>query len=245
MNSERYIIVLAGGIGTRFGSSLGKQYETIADKPILVWTVERYLDLFAIENIVVVINRNHLLLWKGLTNEYQHLKGIKTVIGGSQRFHSVRNALCEITCAENDLIGVHDGVRPFVSVTTIQRAYTTAALHGSGVPVFDSVNTLRIKNDNGNYAVDRATIKEVQNPQVFRASMIKKAYRQIYEASFLDDATVVEADGNKIYLCEGNYENIKITHPQDLYMAEGLIRFYHTDLSDNGTLRHNKRLSAI
>ncbi|TYR31241.1 2-C-methyl-D-erythritol 4-phosphate cytidylyltransferase [Sphingobacterium phlebotomi] len=245
MNKQRFIIILAGGIGVRFGSSLGKQYTEIGGRPIIVWTIEKYLRLFSIEHIIVVINESHLLLWKGLTNDYEHLRPIQTVVGGEQRFHSVKNALNHISCAGDDLIGVHDGVRPFVSTATIKNAYATADVHGSGVPVFDSVNTLRIKQGSKNNAIDRATIKEVQNPQVFKSAILKKAYQQPYEPLFLDDATIVEADGNNIHLSRGNYENIKITHPQDIYIAEGLLPLYHTDLNVDGGLDKNERHKAL
>lgn len=245
MNKQRFIIILAGGIGVRFGSSLGKQYTKIGGRPIIVWTIERYLRLFPVEHIIVVINKGHLLLWKGLLNDYQHLRPIQTVIGGEQRFHSVQNALAYISCAEDDVIGVHDGIRPFVSIATIKNAYASAEVHGSGVPVFDSVNTLRIKQGSKNNAIDRATIKEVQNPQVFKSAILKQAYQQPYEPLFLDDATIVEANGNNIHLCQGNYENIKITHPQDIYIADGLLSLYHTDLNVDRAVDKDKRHTAL
>lgn len=219
---NRFVIILAGGIGARLGGDINKQFVEIKDRPIIVHTLDKYLETFPLDKIILVLNPAHILIWQGIVGRFPYLKDIRTVAGGKQRYHSVKNALKVIGAAEDDLIGVHDAVRPFVSQETIDLAYLTAQKFGTGVPIFNSVNTLRVINGKKNKAIDRALIKEVQNPQVFTAKILNHAYNQRYRKDLLDDATAVEATGVKIHLCEGNYENIKITHPQDLYIAKGI-----------------------
>lgn len=242
---NRFIIILAGGIGARLGGDINKQFVEIKDRPIIVHTLDKYLETFPHDKIILVINPAHILIWQGIVARFPYLKNIRTVTGGKQRYHSVKNALKAIIFSEEDLIGIHDAVRPFVSQGTIDRAYDTAQEYGSGVPVFDSVNTLRIINRKANKAIDRSLIKEVQNPQVFSAKILQKAYKQPYRKCFLDDATVVEAANIKIQLCRGNYENIKITHPQDLYIAKGLFDMFQKDLKNHENIYYNERSDIV
>lgn len=246
---SRFIIVLAGGIGVRYGGEVSKQFQKINGVPVIVKTLKKILALFRLESIRLVVNPDHRLFWIQIEQEYPFIKGIPTVSGGEQRYHSVQNALDTINSEDTDLIGVHDGVRPFVSYSTIINAFETANRFGTAVPYFDAVNTIRIEREGDNRAIDRKAVKIVQNPQVFRSAIIKKAYCNAYRPDFLDDATVVEHAGHKINLCLGNYENIKITHPQDIVIAEALDIFMddfeqNTDgyLYGNRIINHSEEL---
>lgn len=241
--SSKYIIILAGGVGGRLGGNVSKQFIEIDSRPIIVHTIDKYLQMFSVENILIVINPLHSLLWKKITSDFPYLGEIKIINGGKQRFYSVRNVLKSISFEDQDLIGIHDAVRPFVSKKTIENAFKTASSFGNGVPVFHSVNTLRVIKGINNQSIDRSLVKEVQNPQVFRANILKTAYKQRYKKEFLDDATVVEASNIKIHLCQGNYENIKITYHQDLYLAEALFMAIKQD--NNGNICNKEELKII
>lgn len=241
--SSKYIIILGGGVGSRLGRNVSKQFIEIDSKPIIVHTIDKYLQIFSIEIILIVINPIHKLLWKKITHDFPYLRKIKIIHGGKQRFYSVKNVLRSISFQDQDLIGIHDAVRPFVSLKTIENAFETASSFGNGVPVFQSVNTLRVIKGNNNQSIDRSLVKEVQNPQVFSAKILKKSYKQRYKKEFLDDATVVEASNIKIHLCEGNYENIKITYHQDLYLAQAL--FTAIKQENNGNICNKEELKII
>lgn len=237
---NKYVIILAGGIGNRYGDVLSKQFHKINGCPIIVKTVSKFLKLFAPQNLRLVINPDHQLIWSQIKTEYPFIADIPTVYGGVQRYHSVKNALNNIESKEHDLIGIHDGVRPFVSYETIINTFETAERLGTAVPYFDAVNTIRIEKGQDNKALNRAEIKIVQNPQVFRSVIIRDAYELPYSPVFLDDATIVENAGYTIELCRGNYENIKITHPQDIYIGQGLDNFLNDlEATSNGYLYSN------
>lgn len=243
---NQFVIILAAGIGSRLGGILSKQFVEVDHKPVVIRTLDVFMAHFPKKNIRIVINEQHRLIWQNLLSKYNYLSDIQIVRGGEERFFSVKNALDTISCREGDLIGIHDAVRPFVSEQTIKNAYASAALNGSGIPVFDSVNTLRVVERGCNRAINRAMIKEVQNPQVFRSSLIKKAYQRPYHPDFLDDATVAEADGNLMHICQGNYENIKITHPQDLFIAQAFAQMLVIENDTNhGEIHHNKRTASL
>ncbi|GHE29003.1 2-C-methyl-D-erythritol 4-phosphate cytidylyltransferase [Sphingobacterium griseoflavum] len=237
-----YIIILAAGSGSRFSTALSKQFMELQGKPIVVRTIEKYLKHFSANKIRVVIAEKHRVIWDKITDFFPHLKPIITAYGGSERFYSVRNALETISCSEKELIGVHDAVRPFVSDEVIQRVYQIAQAQGCCVPIFNSVNTLRLVHSDGNETIDRSSVKEVQNPQVFRNALLRNAYMQPYEKRFHDDATLVENLGYKIYTCNGNYENIKITYPQDLYLAEGLMKWFENKNNEISNIQDYKAI---
>lgn len=243
LSSGAYVIILAGGIGNRFGAPICKQFQYINSVPVIVKTINKFLEQFDVDNIRLVVHKEHELYWRQIYMEFPYLKEILTVYGGETRFHSVKNALDSICPSQANLIGIHDGVRPLVSTETITIAFETAEKFGTAVPFFDAVNTIRIERGNGNEAINRQMIKVVQNPQVFQYDVLKDAYDQHYSAEFLDDATVVESAGYEIKLCQGNYENIKITHPQDICIAEALDNYITENknnghLHDNGTVRY-------
>ena len=220
MNS--YVIVVAGGSGERMKSDIPKQFIEIAGKPVLMHTIEKFRLYDNSIEIIVVLPEKLMGYWNGLREKYSFSIPHKTAGGGATRFHSVRNGLELITGA--GLVAVHDGVRPLVSIDTIGRCFETAAGLGNAIPVISPSDSLRMISGKGNKPLDRTGIKLVQTPQVFHTDLIKKAFLQDYRPEFTDDAMVLERTGECINLVEGNRENIKITTPEDLIIAESLMK---------------------
>jgi 2-C-methyl-D-erythritol 4-phosphate cytidylyltransferase len=212
------VIIVAGGTGKRMQADIPKQFIELKSKPILMHTIEVFVNYNYHINIIVVLPENQMKVWKQMCKEHNFNIVHQTIAGGVTRFDSVKNGL-ELAPDEG-LVAVHDGVRPLVSVQTIHRCFEMAERTGTAIPVIDIVESIRKVEENDNEAVDRNLYKAVQTPQVFEAQILKAAYRQDYVPTFTDDASVVEAFGHKISIVEGNKENIKITTPLDLGIGE-------------------------
>ncbi len=171
----------------------------------------------------IVVHKDYLQHMNDLCKKHFPDKTIVTTVGGDTRFHSVKKGL-ELIEASNAIVGIHDAARPMVSIETIQRCYETASQKGNAIPVVNVNDSLRVIENNSNKAVNRANYKIIQTPQCFNASLIKKAFEQEYSNLFTDDASVLEKIGEKIFLTEGNIENIKITHDTDLILAQHLLK---------------------
>ncbi|MES2133971.1 MAG: 2-C-methyl-D-erythritol 4-phosphate cytidylyltransferase [Bacteroidota bacterium] len=220
MNHSQYnVIIVAGGTGTRMQSTVPKQFIEIKGKPILIHTIEKFIEFDEFINIVVCVHHDYLTDANFMLAEYFPEKNIHTVVGGETRFHSVKNGL-NCIANKNDIVGIHDAARPFVSVDTIKRCFETAAKQGNAIPVSPVNESLRMISNGINKAVSREDYKIIQTPQCFIVSKIKEAFNQEYSPFFTDDATVLEGMDERIYLVEGNPENIKITNPYDLKFAE-------------------------
>lgn len=216
----RTVLIVAGGKGLRMGTELPKQFLVIAGKPVLMHTIEAFHRFDEKIKIILVLPSDQQAYWRELCCTH-HFTIVHTVVdGGETRFHSVKNGLYY---AEPGLVGVHDGVRPFVSPQVIGRCYELAAVKKAVIPVVDVVETIRHLTEQGSKTVDRNDFKLVQTPQVFDVELLKRAYAQEYNPSFTDDASVVEAMGVSVYLTEGNRENIKITTPFDLRISSVLV----------------------
>ena len=213
-----YAIIVAGGSGSRMQHDIPKQFIPVAGKPILMHTIERFYNYSAHIRLVVVLPKEQLETWRELCREHEFKIFHMTVPGGATRFGSVKNGLGAVI--GDGLVAVHDGVRPFVAKETIAVAFAAAANYGSGVVAVSPKDSIRELTADGSIAVPRANYKLVQTPQVFRASILQRAYEQPVQAHFTDDASVVESIGEKITLVEGSYRNIKITTPEDLILAE-------------------------
>ncbi len=223
---NRFVIIVAGGSGLRMGTEIPKQFLPIAGKPILLRTIDAFRNAVDGIKIIVCLPATHFDYWNKCCKEYGfNADGITIVEGGKTRFHSVLNGLNTIQADGDDLVGVHDGVRPFVSAEMINRLYDAAEKDKAVVPVVDSVDSVRILSQNGeNSQIDRRMVKLVQTPQVFDLQLLKKAYGVGFIETFTDDASVVEYSGHKISLVEGCRENIKITTPMDLAIAEFILK---------------------
>lgn len=220
MNHSQYnIIVVAGGTGTRMQSNIPKQFIEIKGKPILIHTIEKFIEFDEYINVVVVVHKDFITEANFRLAENFPDKNIHVVVGGETRYHSVKNGLSCIT-NKNDIVGIHDAARPFVSIETIKRCFETAALKGNAIPVLPINESLRMVTNGINKAVSRDDYKIIQTPQCFIVSKIIEAFEQPYSPFFTDDATVLEGLDESINLVEGNIENIKITTPYDLKFAE-------------------------
>ncbi|MES2567331.1 MAG: 2-C-methyl-D-erythritol 4-phosphate cytidylyltransferase [Bacteroidota bacterium] len=219
MNSQYNVIIVAGGTGTRMQSNIPKQFIEVGGKPIIIHTIEKFIAFDEFINIIVCVHKDFITDSNFMLAEYFPDKIIQIVHGGETRFHSVKNGLNCIT-NKNDIVGIHDAARPFVSIDTIQRCFETAAQKGNAIPVSPVNESLRMVSNGINKAVSRDDYKIVQTPQCFLVSTIKEAFEQPYSPFFTDDATVLESMDQPIYLVEGNSENIKITNPNDIKFAE-------------------------
>ncbi len=221
---KRSTLIVAGGSGSRMGGELPKQYQYLEGKPLIVHTLERFRRFDPQMQLVVVMAPLHRPLWEELVLAHEAATDVLLAEGGSMRYNSVKNGLMLVE--DGVLVAIHDAVRPFVDQATIGRCFEAAGHDGSGIPVIEMEESMRMCDDQGgSVPIDRSKLRRVQTPQVFRSDLIKEAYRQSYNPSFTDDASVYEAMHGKVTLVEGNRENIKITTPGDLSLAKALIRF--------------------
>jgi len=218
---QLYVVIVAGGSGKRMGAEIPKQFLELVGKPVLMHTIERFKSYNEAIEIITVLPENQLRYWYELQKKYSFTVPQTLVKGGSTRFYSVRNGLKFVNVP--GLVAIHDGVRPFVSIDTIKRCFETAEKLGNAIPVISPSDSLRMLTDQGSVPVDRRQMRLIQTPQVFSSSLIKEAYKQSYRPEFTDDATVLEINGGKINLVEGNRENIKITNPEDLLISKALF----------------------
>ena len=226
-----YIIIVAGGKGLRMGSVIPKQFLPIGGKPVLMRTLERFREYSAELQIILVLPEAQQAYWRELCKQYNFplpLEGTgggfyQLANGGQTRFHSVQNGLAKVPDDAQGVVGVHDGVRPFPSIEVIKNCYETARTKKAVIPVIPVVETVRHLEGEKSVTVPRGDYRLVQTPQTFDIQLLKAANRQPYNDGFTDDASVVESYGYEITLVEGNRENIKITTPYDLKIAEVLI----------------------
>ena len=220
-----YIIVVAGGKGLRMGGDIPKQFLPVNGRPVLMRTLERFREYDEDINIILVLPKAQQDYWSHLCSEYDFHIPHQIADGGATRFHSVQNGLKLIPDTAQGIVGVHDGVRPFVSTDVIRHCYEAARVHKAVIPVTPVVETLRhINADGSGDNVLRSDYRLVQTPQTFDIQLLKQANKQQYRESFTDDASVVEGIGQKVTMVEGNRENIKITTPFDLIIAEALCK---------------------
>lgn len=223
LTSKHTILIVAGGRGTRMGGPQPKQFLELAGRPVLMHTLEAFDRWDASARLIVVLPEDQIDTWKRLCEAHVFGRIHRVVAGGETRFHSVRNGLDAV--ASDGLIAVHDGVRPLVAPSVIAACFAAAADGGAAVPVVPVVESVReVDADGGSRPVDRTRLRVVQTPQVFRADVLRAAYRLPYDPRFTDDASVVEASGVAVLLVPGNRENIKLTTPMDLLLAEQLMR---------------------
>lgn len=219
-----YAIIVAGGKGLRMGGEIPKQFIPVAGKPILMHTLEKFQRFGESQTgtggleIILVLPKEQQEYWAELCTKYSFKVSHTVVNGGETRFHSVQNGLKAIPDDVNGVVGIHDGVRPFVSLDVIKRCYEEARVKKAVIPVMPVTETLRDVTQGKN--VYRENYKIVQTPQTFDIQLLKKANQQPYSEAFTDDASVVEAIGQEVTMVEGNRENIKITTPFDLKIAD-------------------------
>ncbi|MFM2134991.1 MAG: hypothetical protein RL021_391 [Bacteroidota bacterium] len=216
---KRTAIIVAGGSGSRIGGPTPKQFLPLSGKPVLMHTL---LQFAASDRIIVVLPEGQIPYWKELVKSYGFTLPHTVVPGGASRYESVRNGLA--SADPESVIAVHDGVRPIVSEPLINRCYETAALHGTCIPVCSIPDSIRVKEDESSRPADRNRFLLVQTPQCFQGAYIGKAYNGADQPGFTDDASVLEAAGIPLHFTEGERWNIKITFPEDLKVAEALLK---------------------
>lgn len=222
---KKSIIVVAGGKGLRMGGEVPKQFQVIGNKPVLMVTLERLHAIDPAMQLVLVLPAEQFDLWKDMCRQYEFAVPLLLTQGGATRFHSVQNGLAQVDDIDEALVGVHDGVRPFVSQRVIDDCFREAWIHGAAIPMIDLQDSLRhiVGADGVTEVVPRDRYRLVQTPQVFKLSVLRKAYEQRFVETFTDDASVVEASGKDVVAVEGNRENIKLTTPFDMLVARTLM----------------------
>lgn len=218
----RQAIIVAGGRGTRMKNEVPKQFLPLCGKPIVMHTLETFYNFDSHIELILVLPEHLVVYWQNLCVKHQFDIPHHIVAGGQERFYSVKNGL--VFAKPNALIAIHDGVRPFVSHSTLERCFAQAKLQGNAIPAMPLVDSIREVKEHENQIVDRTKLRAIQTPQVFQSQIITKAFEQPFSPTFTDDASVVEAYGEKIHLVEGNVENIKLTTPFDLLIGEALLQ---------------------
>ncbi|MFM7719684.1 MAG: 2-C-methyl-D-erythritol 4-phosphate cytidylyltransferase [Sediminibacterium sp.] len=218
---KKTAIIVAGGTGQRMGTTLPKQFLAIEGKSILLHTIGQFATAFTDINFIIVLPADYIQDGKALISSSGLGQSFQFVDGGDTRFQSVKNGLAQADPAS--IVFVHDAVRCLLTPALIQRCYQQAVEKGSAIPAVSSTDTIRILEGTQHHVVDRSNVMMIQTPQTFNAALLKKAFEQAYQPSFTDEANVLEASGKEVYLIEGEYENIKITRPLDLAIAEYIL----------------------
>ena len=220
-----YIVIVAGGKGMRMGADIPKQFIPIGGKPVLMHTLERFFACDGELKIILVLPHEQQAYWRQLCRDCSFNIPHTIVDGGETRFESSRKGLQAIPLDAAGLVGIHDGVRPFVSEAVIKRCFEAADESKAAIPVLPVTDTLRHVDRNGvGRNVLRSDYRIVQTPQVFDIRLLRKAFEQPYQDSFTDEASVVESLGYTVEMVEGNRENIKLTTPFDLTLAEAMLK---------------------
>jgi 2-C-methyl-D-erythritol 4-phosphate cytidylyltransferase len=218
---SRFVLIVAGGTGKRMKSKTAKQFLSVKGLPLMWWTLRRFREAAPDAHLSIVLNESLFEEFKELEEMYGDSGASAIIPGGKERFHSVLNGLS--TLPDEGVVAIHDAVRPFPTVDMIRDCFDKAAVHGSAVPVTPLKNSIRGIDAQGNSkALNRVDYVAVQTPQCFDLALIKPAFAVDYKESFTDDASVYEAAGHKIHLCEGDHMNMKITTKEDLIIARAL-----------------------
>ena len=220
---KKFAVIVAGGSGSRMKETVPKQFMELQARPVLMHTFDAFNNYDLQIEFILVLPKNQVEFWNELCEKHDFIIKYKIAFGGETRFHSVKNGLDLIN--KEGIVFIHDGVRPLVSVKTLQNCFATAIEKGNALPVIPVAESVRFVNDTGNKSVDRSKCFLVQTPQTFKTELIKKAFQQSYSDKFTDDASVLESSGKTINLVEGNRENIKITYPEDLIVADAFKNY--------------------
>lgn len=219
--SIQQVLIVAGGSGHRMGGGTPKQFLTLAGKPVLMHTILVFRRFNPAAQVWVALPASFTETWKELCDLYRFTEPHQMITGGQTRFHTVKGSLEFI--GNKGLVAIHDGVRPFVSLSTIDRCFRAAEKHGCAIPCIPVPESVREVNGEHSIGLERKKLRLIQTPQVFRLGLLKEAYCQEYNETFTDDASVFESAGHAIYLVEGNTENIKITYPIDILVGQVLF----------------------
>jgi 2-C-methyl-D-erythritol 4-phosphate cytidylyltransferase len=221
MYSKKIAIIVAGGTGQRMGSVVPKQFLEVEGKTILLHTIDQFVAAFADIEFVIVLPESYIEEGKVLLNNSNINNKVVFVAGGDTRFQSVKNGLRQVN--DTAIVFVHDAVRCLLTPALIQRCYQQAVEKGSAIPAVSATDTIRLLEGNTHHVIDRENVMQIQTPQTFQSELLIKSFEQNYQASFTDEANVVEASGTPVFLVDGEFENIKITRPLDLAIATYIL----------------------
>ncbi len=221
MYSNKIAIIVAGGTGQRMGSVVPKQFLEIQGKAILLHTIDQFTAAFSDIELVIVLPQGYIQEGQDLLKQNGYNKNVQLVAGGETRFQSVKNGLTKVT--KEAIVFVHDAVRCLLTPALIQRCYQQAVEKGSAIPAVSATDTVRLIQGKGHVLLDRENVMLIQTPQTFQSALLLSAFKQDYIPEFTDEANVVEASGKAVYLVDGEFENIKITRPLDLAIAEYIL----------------------
>ncbi|MFI5162455.1 MAG: 2-C-methyl-D-erythritol 4-phosphate cytidylyltransferase [Sphingobacteriales bacterium] len=223
LKSKYYAIIVAGGSGTRMRSAVPKQFLLLNGIPMLMHTINAFHFSNTQPKVIVVLHPDSHTYWNELCAEHNFTIAHELINGGETRFHSVKNGINAIE-PDDAIIAIHDAVRPLVAKEIIDESYDCAEKYGNAIVAIKSRDSVRQIKDNRSQSLNRDEIYLIQTPQTFQAEQLKKAYLQPYQESFTDDASVVEQTGVNINLIAGSYQNMKITFPEDIAIAEFLLK---------------------
>lgn len=218
---NKYAVIVAGGKGLRMGNAVAKQFLPLAGKPVLYHTLKAFADAYQDMKLILVLPQEQLSYAQMVLQAFPDRLDVTIVAGGETRYHSVQNGLAVID--GDGVVFVHDGVRPLVSVELIRKCYTQAVEKGSAIPAIAVVDSMRMVDGDNSKPVNRDLMRSIQTPQTFRTDMLLTAFKQEYNEAFTDEATVVEAIGPQVFLVDGEKQNIKLTTPEDMMMAEMMM----------------------
>ncbi len=218
---KKIAVIVAGGSGSRMKNSIPKQFLLLHGKPVLFYTIDTFLRSYDDLSIILVLPEEFIAAGQEIIDAFFDYSRIKITTGGRTRFHSVQNGLKLVE--EESIVFVHDAVRCLITSELIHTCYDAVLTYGSAIPVISCHDSVRLLTPEGNEAIDRESIKFVQTPQAFYSKILLPAFNIDYKDMYTDEATVVEAFGLKVYLVEGEKNNIKITNPSDIVLAEKLL----------------------
>jgi 2-C-methyl-D-erythritol 4-phosphate cytidylyltransferase len=218
---KKIALIVAGGKGRRMNNDIPKQFLLLKNKPVLYYTLKAFLDAYSNIEIILVLPEEHIGKGQEIIDGYFDHSRFRLCAGGRTRFHSVQNGLALIH--EESIVFVHDGVRCLLTSNLVKKCYEAALENGTAIPVVECTDSVRMITDSGNKILDRNKLRLVQTPQTFHSKIILPAFKIDYKDKFTDEASVVEAFGLAVNLIEGEVNNIKITTPGDLLLAESLL----------------------
>jgi 2-C-methyl-D-erythritol 4-phosphate cytidylyltransferase len=221
----KYAIIVAGGMGARMGGPVPKQFMMLGDKPLLYYTIKVFIETFTDLEVILVLPHDYTELGKEIAEVDFPGSRIQFAEGGETRFQSVKNGLKLVS--RESIVFVHDGVRCLVSPALLRRSCEAAMETGTAIPGIPSKDSIRLLSDTGTESLDRNNVMLIQTPQTFQSKIILPAFETEYREEFTDEATVVEAYGIKVSIVEGEENNIKITRPVDLVIAEKILEEKH------------------
>lgn len=234
MGRKKYVVIMAAGSGSRMGADKPKQFLELGGKAVLHRTIEVFLEACPDVVVITVLPDEHIGYWKDYCYARNFICPQILVKGGITRFHSVRNALEKVP--EGALVAIHDGVRPLVSPSLVKDLFDAAEKYHGVIPVVPCIDTMKVlrkkswEDGSETYVPvpgqmpDRSVLYGAQTPQIFKSEVLKEAYRQAYDTAFTDDASVMEKYGKSLSYMIGERLNIKITTPEDLILAEAVLR---------------------